>query len=64
MRIERRAELCPQPFGLQPCRACGSTAAVIELRPGAVRLRRLCCHGDPLALPEAGNGAVEVRRHG
>ncbi|WP_018261910.1 hypothetical protein [Methylobacterium sp. WSM2598] len=68
--IERGAELCPRPAGLQPCRFCGSTAAVVEIygdRPASVR--RLCCGFEGgrewLAAPCANDAvAAEARRHG
>jgi len=53
--IERRAELCPEPGGLQPCTNCGSTAAVVEVgRASGVRVRRLCCGAGPWWLGEGG----------
>jgi hypothetical protein len=53
--IERKAELCPDRGGLQPCPNCGSTAAIIEIFENApTRIRRLCCGLDPWWLSPAG----------
>ncbi len=74
--IERRAELCPEPGGLQPCPNCGSTAAIVETFADApTRIRRLCCNGGPFWRSQASRdwfalfgvdvaAAVEARRHG
>lgn len=74
--IERTAELCPDPGGLQPCTNCGSTAAIVEIGHGrALRVRRLCCNAGPWWLGKcvqaffALHGVnvlteAEARRHG
>ena len=74
--IERTAELCPEPGGLQPCTNCGSTAAVVEIERGAaIRVRRLCCGAGPWWLGNGGQAffalhgidvkaEAKARRHG
>ncbi len=76
LNIERTAELCPDPGGLQPCTECGSTAAVFEIERGAaVRIRRLCCGAGPWWFGKDGqaffarhgiyvSAEAEARRHG
>jgi|EndMetStandDraft_3_1072993.scaffolds.fasta_scaffold2488852_1 hypothetical protein len=74
--IERTAELCLEPGGLQPCTNCGSTAAIVEIGRGvSVRVRRLCCSAGPWWLDKGGQAffalhgvnvpaEAEARRHG
>ena len=61
--IERRAELCPEPGGLQPCMNCGSTAAIVHTDAGRVtRVQRICC--DAVRYWGSAAAAAHFQTHG